>query len=61
MKTVKTELDLLRVDATMLSECSSESVDCAFMDNSEDAAMVPLNATWSHVKLVLCLGDKRQG
>ena len=47
MKTVKTDLDFVRVGASFFSLRSSESIDYAVMENTEDAVMVPLNADWN--------------
>ena len=61
MKTVKTDLDFVRVGATFFSQCSSESIDYAVMENTEDAVMVPLNADWNDIgswSSVWGIGDK---
>jgi mannose-1-phosphate guanylyltransferase len=43
------DLDFIRVDAEAFRSCSSESIDYAVMENTSDAAVVPLDAGWSDI------------
>ncbi len=43
------DLDFVRVDAEAFDACPAESVDFAVMENTERAAVVPLDAGWSDI------------
>ena len=43
------DLDFLRVDKEKFESCPSESVDCAVMEKTKDAVVVPLDASWSDI------------
>jgi len=44
-----TDLDFIRVDEKAFNACPSESVDCAVMEKTQDAAMIPLEVGWSDI------------
>jgi mannose-1-phosphate guanylyltransferase len=46
---VKHDLDFLRVDKAAFEACSSESVDYAVMEKTDDAMVVPMDAGWSDI------------
>ncbi len=53
--------DFFRLDAASFSRCASQSIDCAVMEHTEDAAVVPLDMEWCDVGSWLALweiGDK---
>ena len=41
------DLEFWRVDSADFAECPNESIDCAIMEKTADAVMVPLEAGWS--------------
>jgi|TARA_B110000238_G_C16138617_1_gene445087 mannose-1-phosphate guanylyltransferase len=43
------DLDFLRVDKDIFTDCPSDSVDYAVMEKTADAAMVPMDAGWSDI------------
>jgi mannose-1-phosphate guanylyltransferase len=43
------DLDFLRVDKDIFTDCPSDSVDYAVMEKTSDAAMVPMDAGWSDI------------
>jgi len=43
------DLDFLRLEETAFDDCPAESIDYAVMENTADAAMVPLGCGWSDV------------
>lgn len=43
------DMDFVRVNAEAFSGCRSESIDYAIMENTLEAALVPLDAYWSDV------------
>lgn len=43
------DLDFVRLDKTAFEACPSESIDCAVMENTTDAVVIPLDAGWSDV------------
>ena len=45
----RSDLDFLRIDKEKFAACPSESVDCAVMENTEDAVVVPMEAGWSDI------------
>ena len=47
--TVEADLDFLRVNKEKFIECPSESVDCAVMEKTADAVVVPMEAGWSDI------------
>lgn len=46
---LKCDLDFLRVNKEIFSECPSESVDYAVMEKTADAVVVPMDASWSDI------------
>ena len=53
--------DFFRLDAASFSQCASQSIDCAVMEHTEDAAVIPVDMEWSDVGSWLALweiGDK---
>lgn len=49
VETMDSGIDFLRLHETVFSQCASESVDYAVMENTQHAVVVPLNADWSDV------------
>ena len=43
------DLDFLRINKETFSECPSESIDYAVMENTEDAVVVAMDAGWSDI------------
>jgi len=43
------DLDFLRINKEKFSECPSESIDYAVMENTVDAVVVPMDAGWSDI------------
>lgn len=46
---VKRDMDFLRVDDELFSECPSESIDYAVMEKTTDAVVVPMDAGWNDI------------
>lgn len=46
---VNIDLDFIRVEEKVFSECPDESIDYAVMERTTDAAIVPMEAGWSDV------------
>lgn len=46
---LESDLDFLRVDKELFSECQSDSIDYAVMEKTEDAVVVPMDAGWSDI------------
>ena len=49
MGTTKSDMQFVRINAEAFRACPSESVDYAVMENTADAAVVPLEARWSDI------------
>ncbi|KAA8732053.1 mannose-1-phosphate guanylyltransferase/mannose-6-phosphate isomerase [Acinetobacter qingfengensis] len=45
----KSDLDFIRIDKDAFSQCRSESIDYAVMEQTHDAVVVPLDANWNDV------------
>lgn len=43
------DLDFVRLDLTLFSDCPSNSIDYAVMEHTKQAVLIPLNALWSDV------------
>ncbi len=43
------DLDFLRVDQEIFTQCRSESIDYAVMEQTKDAAVVPMDPGWSDI------------
>ena len=43
------DLDFIRIDSDAFSNCKSQSVDIAIMEQTKNCAVVPMNADWSDV------------
>jgi len=43
------DLDFLRVDHAIFTQCRSESIDYAVMEQTKDAAVVPMDPGWSDI------------
>lgn len=46
---IKKDLDFLRLDEKLFSQCPDESVDYAVMEKTGEAVVVPLDAGWSDI------------
>lgn len=51
------EMDFLRLEARSFSSSAAVSVDCAVMEHTSDAVMVPLEADWSDIGSWAALAD----
>ena len=49
MNGMEPDLDFLRVDKDIFTNCPSDSVDYAVMEKTADAAMMPMDAGWSDI------------
>jgi len=49
MVAAQPDLDFLRINKEKFSECPSESIDYAVMENTADAVVVPMDAGWSDI------------
>ena len=49
MLAAQPDLDFLRINKEKFSECPSESIDYAVMENTTDAVVVPIDAGWSDI------------
>lgn len=43
------DLDFIRINAEIFSQCRSDSIDYAVMEKTQDAVVIPLDAAWSDV------------
>ena len=43
------DMDFIRLDSALFSQCPDDSIDYAIMEKTQDAVMVPLAANWSDV------------
>lgn len=48
-KTIRHDLDFLRIDDSIFADCPAESIDYAVMEKTDNAFVVPLNAGWSDI------------
>ena len=51
------DLDFLRVGNAAFAKCPTESIDCAVMEQTNDAVVVPMDAGWSDVGSWSSLAD----
>lgn len=49
MSAAKADLDFIRIDQDKFSDCPSESIDYAIMENTKHGVVVPMDAGWSDV------------
>jgi mannose-1-phosphate guanylyltransferase len=49
MVATQSDLDFLRINKEKFTECPSESIDYAVMENTADAVVVPMDAGWSDI------------
>jgi mannose-1-phosphate guanylyltransferase/mannose-6-phosphate isomerase len=49
MQETKTDLDFIRINKAAFSQCRSESIDYAVMEQTQDTVVIPLDAQWSDV------------
>ncbi len=49
LEAAKADLDFVRVDKAIFDTSRSDSIDCAVMEKTRDAMVVPLDAGWSDV------------
>lgn len=47
--TITKDLDFIRLNKETFANCPSNSIDYAVMEKTQDAVLIPLNATWSDV------------
>ncbi|MGM0954032.1 MAG: mannose-1-phosphate guanylyltransferase/mannose-6-phosphate isomerase [Pseudomonadota bacterium] len=43
------DMDFTRIDADTFAECPEDSIDCAVMENTDNAAVISLDAGWSDI------------
>lgn len=43
------DLDFIRIDKKSFESCPNESIDCAVMENTSEAVVVPMEADWSDI------------
>lgn len=60
MVATQSDLDFLRINKEKFSECPSESIDYAVMENTADAVVVPMDAGWSDIGSWSSLWDVSQ-
>ena len=60
MVAAQPDLDFLRINKEKFSECPSESIDYAVMENTTDAVVVPMDAGWSDIGSWSSLWDVSQ-
>ena len=46
---IEVDLDFLRINEDLFSKCPSESIDVAVMEKTQDAVVIPLDASWSDI------------
>lgn len=46
---VTPDFDFIRVDPEAFAECPDDSIDCAVMENTLDAVVVPMDAGWNDI------------
>ena len=51
------DLDFSRISADIFAKCPEDSIDCAVMERTNDAIVVPMNAGWSDVGSFSSLWD----
>jgi len=49
VKNIGHDLDFIRINASQFNKSPSESIDCAVMENTSDAVVVPMDVGWSDV------------
>jgi mannose-1-phosphate guanylyltransferase len=60
MVATQSDLDFLRINKEKFTECPSESIDYAVMENTADAVVVPMDAGWSDIGSWSSLWDVSQ-
>ncbi len=58
--TTAADMNFVRLDAEAFARCPAESVDCAVMEQTGDAVVVPLDAGWNDVGSWSALWDVRE-
>jgi mannose-1-phosphate guanylyltransferase len=56
-QTASTDLDFVRIDQEAFEQCPDESIDYAVMENTNKAAVIPLECGWSDVGSWLALWE----
>lgn len=56
----ETDVDFVRLNKELFSECPSDSIDYAVMEKTDKAVVIPLNANWSDVGSWSALWDVRE-
>ncbi|MGR8981188.1 MAG: mannose-1-phosphate guanylyltransferase/mannose-6-phosphate isomerase [Gammaproteobacteria bacterium] len=49
LQAAKTDLDFIRIDKAIFSNCPSDSIDYAVMEKTDRAVVIPLDAGWNDV------------
>ena len=57
MESKARDLDFLRVGNAAFAKCPTESIDCAVMEQTNDAVVVPMDAGWSDIGSWSSLAD----
>ena len=60
MESKARDLDFLRVGNAAFAKCPTESIDCAVMEQTTDAVVVPMDAGWSDIGSWSSLADLSQ-
>jgi len=47
--TTTQDLDFVRIDKAVFEPCPDDSIDCAVMEKTNNAVVVPMNANWSDI------------
>jgi mannose-1-phosphate guanylyltransferase len=47
MSVTEPDMQFVRVDADAFKDCPADSIDYAVMEKTDDAVVIPLDATWS--------------
>lgn len=48
-QSAKTDVDFVRLNKAVFSQCPADSIDCAVMEKTDRAVVVPLSAQWNDV------------
>ena len=49
MEEISKDNDFLRINQVAFNACPSDSIDCAVMEKTDDAVVVPMDAGWSDI------------
>jgi len=49
VRSIHSDLDFIRIDADQFAACPADSIDCAVMEHTSSAVVVPMEAGWSDI------------